>query len=255
MSFQTNAKRRTTRTQPADTQGNPTPQETRRERVKTGQRFPWDDVKLDRNGDGRIDMDDVIFWAKEVWQWLLSWRGGMLLCAGFTVFAASLNIASWTSATGSFAAGFLVWGMIQTLELMPSFDRMSIKANIAALVRLQRKPLEIPVVNQTLNPVAKNQFKRYRNREKKQEMLLFALKCICYAVEFGVLVIAGGILSPTGISWSAALLAIVGIGGVEVGVELTNICSEKLLTPDERGFIKELEGAVQRTSVKVADSN
>jgi hypothetical protein len=253
MAFKTNA-RRANRTQTADTQGNPTPQETRRDRVKTGQRFPWDDVKLDRKGDGRIDMDDLIFWAKEAWQWLFSWRGGMLLCAGFTVFAGSINVFSWTTATGSFAAGFLVWGMMQTLELMSSFDGMSMKASIAALVRLQRKPVEIPVVNQTLNPAAKNQFKRYRNREKKQDMVLEAVKWVCYALEVAVLVVAGGILAPTGISWPAVLLSAVGIAGVELGVWLVNICAEKLMTPEERFFIKALESAVQRTSVKVADS-
>jgi len=260
MAFETNARRaRATeqRTRPSDGQNIP-PRESRRDRSdrpKGNRQFPWDDEKLDRNGDGRIDLDDLIFWLKEAWQWLFSWRGGMILCIWFTGFTASLNVMSWSAATGSFVAGFIVWGMIQTLELMSSFDGMSMKANIAALVRLQRKPVEIPVVNQTLNPAAKNQFKRYRNREKKQDMVLEAVKWVCYALEVAVLVIAGGILAPTGIDWKSVLLAVAGIVGVELGLWLTNICAEKLMTPDERSFIKELQSAVERISMKVSDKN
>jgi hypothetical protein len=260
MAFQTNARRAQAtqqRTRPDDGQNIPPrePRTDRSDRVKTGQRFPWDDEKLDRNGDGRIDFDDLVYGAKEVWQWLFSWRGGMFLSAGFTLMAGSINVASWSSATGSVLAGFLVFGMVQTLELMGTFDGMNVKSNLASLVRLQRKPVEIPVVNQTLNPAAKNRFKRYRNREKNQDMVLEAVKWICYGIEFSVLVVGGGILAPTGVSWGAALISLIGMVGVELGLWLVNICAEKLMTPEERAFIKELEGAVQRTSVKVASSN
>jgi hypothetical protein len=95
-----------------------------------------------RNGDGFITADDLIIWFWRFIQWVVSWRSGMLLSVAFTVGAVAININSWTAATGSFAAGFVTWGVIQTLELMPAFDSFNMKANIAALIRFQRKPVE-----------------------------------------------------------------------------------------------------------------
>ncbi len=219
---------------------------------KTDPKRPWAETPLDRNGNGRIDFDDLLIGAREVFQWVFSWRGAMVLCGGFTLFAGSINVASWATVTGSLAAGFLTWAVIQTLELMPAFDSFNMKSNIAALVRMQRKPLEIPVVNGELNPGAKTKFKRYRNRERNQETMFEAIRYICYGIELAVLVIGGGILSPVGISWSAVMLALVGIAGVELGLRMTNICGEKLLSSDEREFIKTIEKAVSRTTTTVS---
>jgi hypothetical protein len=55
------------------------------------------------------------------------------------------------------------------------------------------------------------------------------------------------------VSWSAVLLALVGMLGVEIGLRLTNTCGEKLLSTDERDFIKALKASVRRTSVQVPD--
>jgi hypothetical protein len=247
MAFQTNAKR----PQPPRTHETAAPKPPR-----PGNRSAlFEDNPLDRNRDGFINADDLLIGLRELFQWGFSWRGAMLLCGGFTLFAGLINVASWTAATGSFAAGFLCWGVIQTLELMPAFDSFSLKANIAALVRLQRKPVEVPTANETLNPGYKQRLKRYRNREKSQDMMFEAIRWVCYGLEFFVLVIAGGILSATGVSWSAVLLALVGMFGVELGLRLTNICGEKLLSADERGYIKSLEASVRRTSVTVPDHN
>jgi hypothetical protein len=41
--------------------------------------------------------------------------------------------------------------------------------------------------------------------------------------------------------------------GVEIGLRLTNTCGEKLLSTDERDFIKALKASVRRTSVQVPD--
>jgi hypothetical protein len=246
MPFQTNSRstRRTSDRQPRD----------RNETPKTDPRRPWADA-VDKNHNGRIDFDDLLIGLREVFQWVFSWRGATLLCGSFTVFAGIINVSSWTAATGSFAAGLLSWGVIQTLELMPALDSLNMRASIAGLVRLQRKPLEIPVVNHELNPVARKKFKRYRNREKSQEMTFEAIRWVCYALEFFVLIVGGGILSATGVSWSAVLLALVGMFGVEVGLRLTNTCGEKLLSTEEREFIRSLEASVRRTSVTVPDHN
>lgn len=209
------------------------------------------DNPLDRNGDGFITPDDLLIGMREVFQWVFSWRGAMLLSGAFTVFAAGINIASWANATGTLAAGLLSWGAIQTLELMPAFDSFNLKANIASLVRLQRKPVEVPTANETLNPGYRRKLKKYQNREKNQETVFEAIRWGCYALEFAVLVVGGGLLSATGVSWAAVLLAIVGMFGVELGLRLTNICGEKLLSADERRYLEEIQASVQRSSVRV----
>ena len=206
---------------------------------------------LDANGDGFITADDLIIWFWRFIQWVVSWRSGMLLSVAFTVGAVAININSWTAATGSLAAGFVTWGVIQTLELMPAFDSFNMKANIAALIRFQRKPVEVPTANETLNPGYRRKLQQYQRREKNQEMLFEAIRWICYGLEFAVLVVGGGLLSATGVSGAAAILALVGMFGPELGLRLTNICGEKLLTADERRYQEQLEAAVQRTSMRV----
>jgi hypothetical protein len=88
---------------------------------------------------------------------------------------------------------------------MPVLDDLNINASISALIRMQRKPLEIPLVNEDLNPHAKTRFKRYRNREKNREMIGEFVRYACYGLELSILAVGGGILSPTGISWGAVL--------------------------------------------------
>ena len=53
---------------------------------------------LDKNGNGRIDVDDFLIAMRETFSWVFSWRGAMLVCGGFTLFAASINIAAWIGA-------------------------------------------------------------------------------------------------------------------------------------------------------------
>lgn len=252
MAFSTNA-RRAKRTQTTDTQSTATREPRTDRRDRNPKKGLFDDNPLDRNGDGFITADDFLIGIRECFQWVFSWRGAMLAAGCFTVFAGSINIASWATATGSFAAGLLTWGMIQVLELLPAFDSFNLKANIASLVRLQRKPVEVPTANETLNPGYKQRLRTYRNREKRQDQLFEAIRWVCYGLEFAVLVVGGGLLSPTGVSWTAALLALVGMFGVELGLRLTNICGEKLLSADEREYIKSLEASVRRTSVTVSD--
>jgi hypothetical protein len=204
----------------------------------------------DRNGDGRIDLDDLLIALREAIQWTFSWRGAMALSAGFTLLAGSLNVTAWSVATGSFGAGFLTWGLIQTLELMPALDDMNLKSSIMALVRLQRKPLEIPNINETLVPAAKARLRRYRNRERNQDAMFEAVRYLCYGLEIFVLVIGGGILTATGLSWQAILMALVGIVGVELGLRMFNICGEKLLSAEERDYLRKIQSSVSRSTTR-----
>jgi hypothetical protein len=223
---------------------------------KRDNKRPWADL-IDKNGNGRIDIDDLLIGLRETFQWVFSWRGAMLVCGGFTFMASLVNIAAWANVltplgSAAIGTGFLVWGTLQTLELMPILDDLSLKASLGALVRLQRKPVEIPVVNHELSPIATTKFKKYRNRERNREMTGEFIRYACYGVELAVLVIGGGVLSPIGINWASVLMSIVGIVGVEIGLRKTNECGEKLMNADEREFMKQLEASVKRTSVTAA---
>ena len=211
---------------------------------------------FDRNRNGRIDPDDLLLGIRDTIQWVISWRGAMLLAGGFTAYAASLNITAWVSAmavTGSGAglAGALVWGVVQTFELLPILDELNITASIGSLVKLQRKPLELPVINDILNPQARAKVRRYLGREKRQDIAGEFIRYACYGLEIAVLVAGGGLLSPIGISWSGVLLALVGVVGVEQGLRLFSRCAENLLSPDEREQVKKIREAVSRSTVRL----
>ena len=211
---------------------------------------------FDRNRNGRIDPDDLLLGIRDTIQWVISWRGAMILAGAFTAYAASLNIKAWVAAmavTGSGAglAGVLVWGAIQTFELLPILDELNITASIGSLVKLQRKPLEMPVINETLNPQARAKVRRYLGREKRQDIAGEFIRYACYGLEIAVLVIGGGILSPVGVSWSGMLLAIVGICGVEQGLRLFSRCAENLLSPEEREQVRKIREAVSHSTVRL----
>ena len=211
---------------------------------------------FDRNRNGRIDPDDLLLGIRDTIQWVISWRGAMILAGAFTAYAVSLNIKAWVVAmaiTGSGAglAGVLVWGAIQTFELLPILDELNFTASIGSLVKLQRKPLEMPVINETLNPQARAKVRRYLGREKRQDIAGEFIRYACYGLEIAVLVIGGGILSPVGVSWSGVLLAIVGICGVEQGLRLFSRCAENLLSPEEREQVRKIREAVSHSTVRL----
>jgi hypothetical protein len=107
------------------------------------------------------------------------------------------------------------------------------------------------VINQDLVPAAKSQLRKYRNRERHLALLSEFVRYGCYGFELAILVGGGGIFSPIGVNWIGVIKAIVGIVGVEIGVRKINECGEKLLNPDEREFLKEIEAAVSRSTVRV----
>jgi hypothetical protein len=206
---------------------------------------PW----WDKNGNKRFDLDDALIVVRETFQWVFSWRGAMICCGAFTIFAASLNIAAWIkvfppSQLGSLSpvAGFVCWGVLQTLELMPSLDSLTLNSSVAALIRLQRKEIELPVVSQD-EPLAAKTMKRFRNREKTRQQVGEFTRYACYALELSVLLIGGQILHSTGINWGAVLLAFLGIIGVELGLRKTNECGENLLSKEEREYLKSLKAS------------
>jgi len=180
----------------------------------------------------------------------------MVFSGFFGVYAAWLNVIAWIAAMGPMGAGAalagtLTWGFLQWLELSPMLDDLNLKSSIAAMVRLQRKPIEIPLINENLHGHAKQRLRKYRNREKNQELVGEFIRWGCYGLEFSILVVGGGIINPVGVSWTAVLLAIVGMTGVEMGLRMFNAYGEKLMTPEEREYLKTIQDSVQRTTVSV----
>lgn len=215
------------------------------------EKAPW----WDKNKNKRLDLDDLLIGIRETFHWVFSWRGAMVCCTAFTIFAASLNITAWVKVfpvtqLGELTplAGVITWGVLQTFELMPILDDLTLGASLSALIRLQRKPLELPVVSLE-EPLSAKRMKRYRNRERNQELLGEFIRYACYGLEISVLIVGGQILHSTGINWGAVLLALIGIIGVEVGIRKTNECGEKLLNQQEREFLQSLRQTTN-TSVK-----
>jgi hypothetical protein len=215
---------------------------------------------FDRDGDNNIDLDDLLIGLRECVTWVVSWRGAMLFGGAFGLFSAWLNVTAWIAAMaplgmGAPIAGIVTWGLIQWRELAPILDDLNLKSSIAAMVRLQRKPMDIPLLNENLHGHAKARYRRYRDREKNAELGSEFVRWICYGLEFAVLVVGGGILTPLGVSWTGVLLAIVGMVGVEMGLRMFHACGEKLMTPEEREYLRSIEKSVQRTTVSATSLN
>ena len=74
---------------------------------------------LDRNGDNRIDLDDLLIGLRQSVQWCISWRGAMALSLLFTMFSASLNIMPWVTVLGGLAGlgGTVFFALVAGMEV------------------------------------------------------------------------------------------------------------------------------------------
>jgi len=210
----------------------------------------WGDV--DRDGD--FDFDDVLRATRDFIEFTLP-RLPMIAYGGLTIVAAGLNIAAWTgvmSGLGTYGAvaGVLAWAVLQSKELEPVWSNLNLKQSLAALIRLQRKPIEVPVINHDLVPQAKKQLKAYRDREKNQSSTSDFLRLFCYGIELFVLC-GGQLVSPLGINWGAVLLAAIGFTGVEFGIRGFSHEGQKLLAPEEKELQSQILASVTRSTVRV----
>jgi len=210
----------------------------------------WGDV--DKDGD--FDFDDVLRASRDFVEFTLP-RLPMIAYGGLTIVSAGLNIAAWTgvmSGLGGYGvvAGTLAWAVLQSKELEPVWSNLNLKQSLAALIRLQRKPIEVPVINHDLVPQAKKQLKAYRDREKNQSSTSDFLRLFCYGVELFVLC-GGQLVSPLGINWGAVLLAAIGFTGVEFGIRGFSHEGQKLLDPEERDLQSQILASVTRSTVRV----
>jgi len=213
----------------------------------------WGDV--DKDGD--FDFDDVLRASRDFVEFALP-RLPMIAYGGLTIVSAGINIAAWTgvmSGLGGYGvvAGTLAWAVLQSKELEPVWSNLNLKQSLAALIRLQRKPIEVPVINHDLVPQAKKQLKAYRDREKNQSATSDFLRLFCYGIELFVLC-GGQLVSPLGINWGAVLMAVIGFTGVEFGIRGFSHEGQKLLAPEEKELQSQILASVTRSTVRV-DNN
>jgi len=211
----------------------------------------------DRDKDGDFDFDDILMAARNFVEFTLP-RLPMIAYGGLTIVSAGINIAAWTgvmSGLGGYGAvaGVLAWAVLQSKELEPVWSNLNLKQSLAALIRLQRKPLEVPVINHDLVPQARRQLRDYRDREKNQSSTSDFLRLLCYGIELFVLC-GGQLVSPMGINWGAVLMAVIGFTGVEFGIRGFSHEGQKLLAPEERDLQSQILASVTRSTVRV-DNN
>jgi hypothetical protein len=211
---------------------------------------------LDRNGDNRVNLDDLLIGIRQAVNWIISWRGVMALALLFTLFAAYLNITAWMAilaAMGGMApiAGVLTWGFIQMQELTPILDELNLDASIAALVRITRAPHEIPNFKDSVTPEGQQAIDAFQQRNLKNNRFNRFKRWAFYGLEFAVLIVGGGVLNSMGISWGAVLLSFVGMIGVEMGLRQFSEAGEKLLTPEERELGLTIRNSAKRDTVKL----
>lgn len=210
----------------------------------------WGDV--DKDGD--FDFDDILRCTRDAIEFALP-RLPMIAYGGLVIVSAGLNIAAWTgvmSGLGFYGglAGTMAWGVLQSKELDPIWDKLNLKASLSALIRLQRKPLEVPVFNHDLTPQAAKELKAYRDREKNDSDSAEFWRNVCYGIELFVLC-GGQLVSPLGINWGAVLLAAIGFTGVEFGIRGFSKEGQKLLSPEEREFHAQILASATRSTVRV----
>ena len=211
---------------------------------------------LDRNGDNRIDLDDLLIGLRQAVNWIVSWRGAMALSLLFTVFSASLNVMSWVAVLTSLGgmasiAGVLTWGFIQMQELTPILDDLNLDASIASLVRITRAPHEIPNFKESVTPEGQQAIDDFQQRNLKNNRFNRFKRYFFYGLEFSVLIVGGAVFSPMGISWGAVLMSFVGMIGVEMGLRQFSEAGEKLLSPEERELGLTIRNSAKRDTVRL----
>lgn len=211
---------------------------------------------FDRNGDGRVNLDDLLIGLRQAVQWVISWRGAMALNLAFTVFSAYLNVISWVAAlaiVGGVApiAGALTWGFIQMNELTPILDDLNLDSAIAALVRITRAPHEIPRFNAAVTPEAETAIDDFQNRGMRSDRVNKFKRYFFYGLEFAVLIVGGQVFSPLGISWGGVLMSFVGMFGVEIGLRGFSESGEKLLSAEERELAQTIRESANRDTVRL----
>jgi hypothetical protein len=211
---------------------------------------------VDKNGDGEVNAEDLLIMLRDLQAWVFSWKGATFIFACGLMAACIMNISAWVVAFRSLGAaavplGIIVWGAIQIGEVLPIVDELNLDATLHAMIRRQRKPTEVPVLNEDLNPDAEMLRKRFKRREMKQSILAEMWRIGLYALELVVLVLGGNLVTYFGVQWANILIAFLAMVGVELCLRMVNYCGEQLMSPDERAFAKKLKATAKNVSVNL----
>ena len=117
------------------------------------------------------------------------------------------------------------------------------------MIRRQRKPTEVPVLNEDLNPDADRLRTRFKKRESRQSIWAEMWRVALYTLEFVILVMGGNLVNYLGVQWVNVLIAVLSMIGVEVCLRMVNFCGEQLMSPDERAFLVKLKSSAKNVSV------
>lgn len=238
------------RQEPTATAANPPPNPSpQNNAAETKSRNAWGDL----DGDGDIDWDDLLLAVTEFVTFVTP-RIPMVAYLLIIPVAAVINAQAWILAMDglgelAIVAGLLIWFVLQGAELEPVWPDLTLKESLSALIRLQRKPLEVPSINTDLTPQATRQLKRYREREMHQSKRAEFMRLAAYGLSLTVLC-GGQLVSSTGINWPLILLVAFSEIGVEGG--LRGFCdqAQKLLTPEERAYQASILGSASRSTFK-----
>jgi hypothetical protein len=211
---------------------------------------------VDKNGDGEVNAEDLLIMLRDLQAWVFSWNGATFIFACGLMAACIMNVSAWIIAFRSLGSaavplGIIVWSAIQIGEILPIVDELNLDASLHAMIRRQRKPNEVPVVNEDLNPDAEMLRKRFKRREMKQSIWGEMWRIGLYALELVVLVLGGNLVTYFGVQWANILIAFLAMVGVELCLRMVNYCGEQLMTPEERQFAKKLKATAKNVSVSL----
>jgi hypothetical protein len=165
-----------------------------------------------------------------------------IVCAGYS------NGMAWRSVVGN-DMGVLVWLGVQCFQLFPVLDSLNPKAAMNAMIRMQRKPIEVPAINDEVNANADRVRENYR-KSGNPGRWLDVFRLALYVAEFIVLNSDAKVMGATSIDFGALISLVYSVVGVEASIRSFNFCGWQLMTPDERKFAKKLESTAKNTSVR-----
>lgn len=208
---------------------------------------------LDADGDGDFDLNDLVLLVKKGFQWVFSWNGFTVACTIGVLVAAHYNINAWATllGPGRYWTAFAAWMIFQAIETIPILDELNIKTRLESMVRLQRKPVEIPNVSTNVVASYPKHVKGYVRHEDNLGLGMEIARWAAYAVETFVLVFYGGAFGAVGATPFGLVTAILGIVGFEFCLRLACNCQDKLLTKEERHQIKTLMGQRSKSFIKL----
>jgi hypothetical protein len=206
---------------------------------------------FDLNGDGSVNIDDVVVGSTSILLWVFSWRGAALIFMALLAVSIRLNLEAWFSVfPNDHSTAAALWCAVQAGELFPVFDEIDPRAILTAMIRKQRKPTEVPLLSENLHSDSASITSKYV-RSGSMGFGGILMRFGLYGAELVTLIGKGGLLSADGVLWDGVIKAVAGAVGVEISLRAIAYCKERILTADERAFRAELEEKTSRSTVSL----